>query len=651
MSVILQVRVNAGAWQSGDPITGTEIYAVDTDQIDLTAVSKVGWGSSPPARWEIYDYPPGFPLPAGWSEEAASGIYYYSGNEDPPAIIVDANWGKFVFNLHATEGTVRTVDYNTGVIVLSPGGLKGIGRGEGARFGGAHLRWVKNLMEDAGVLDTLAALSAVYTYAPTTASIKAATATFIRGVTTGGLIVTPGADGSASTATAVNANGTTVKPFDLAATVLRLIGNTSTFIRGITTGTPQGGLLITPGADGAVVTLAAKNADATTTKPLNIVASALTLNGSAIGGALSINPFTSGTPTLVAAAGPGALNRLSGTVSAATLPAAVSGETAIVEIIGLGPIVVTRAGADTINGSTTYIVPGATDPERTSVRFVCDAAGAWTVGTPSLFIRGPALGGALVTPGADAATCTIAAKNADGTTAKPLTTTGSAAEHATTAGNLRVICVGGYLQSQAPSAYHDITTISHRTSPGAEALCMTETLNATGACTYNYVAAASCEFQHNASPRVAFDATTVSLSATGHIKENAAGTIFEREYLASATISSATTTTVDSFVTASERVYAVELHGYMSNDTDNEGAVFHRVAAFKNVAGTVTQIGTSKTPGEAGGDGFYFQDAGQAAVNLTLDFSGTSIRARLTTDVADTVNINTQMKIRERVLA
>lgn len=156
MSVILQVKINGGAPQSGDPITGTEILAVTADRIQLTAASKVGWSGSPPARWEMYDYPPGFALPAGWTSEAATGIYYYSGNEDPPIVTVGASWGKFVFNLSATEGTTRTTDYNTGVIVLGPGGLKGMGRGEGARFGGAHLRWVKNLMQDAVVLSAAA---------------------------------------------------------------------------------------------------------------------------------------------------------------------------------------------------------------------------------------------------------------------------------------------------------------------------------------------------------------------------------------------------------------------------------------------------------------------------------------------------------------
>ncbi|MGK3945829.1 hypothetical protein ABK046_46730, partial [Streptomyces caeruleatus] len=46
--------------------------------------------------------------------------------------------------------------------------------------------------------------------------------------------------------------------------------------------------------------------------------------------------------------------------------------------VGLGPIVVTRAGADTINGATSYTIPGATDPIRSVAIFTCDAAGQWT---------------------------------------------------------------------------------------------------------------------------------------------------------------------------------------------------------------------------------------------------------------------------------
>lgn len=153
---------------------------------------------------------------------------------------------------------------------------------------------------------------------------------------------------------------------------------TSHFLRG--NAGAEGGLLITPGADGSAVTLAGKNADGVTTKPVDIVATALTLNGAPIGGGSpAVHPFTSGTPTLVSS-GSGDINRLSGTVTAATLPPAVLGESCIVELVGLGDIVVSRDGTDTINGATSYTVPGATDPVRTVVAFICDAAGEWTVG-------------------------------------------------------------------------------------------------------------------------------------------------------------------------------------------------------------------------------------------------------------------------------
>lgn len=110
-------------------------------------------------------------------------------------------------------------------------------------------------------------------------------------------------------------------------------------------------------------------------------------------------------------------------------------------------------------------------------------------------------------------------------------------------------------------------------------------------------------------------------------------------------IASATTTTVASYTTESNRVYQVIAYITVSNDTDNEGAGYWLRAAFKNVAGTVTQIGATQTIAAD------LEDAGQTGLSGVLDFSGTAIRARLTTDAADTVNANAVLHIYERVLA
>jgi hypothetical protein len=63
------------------------------------------------------------------------------------------------------------------------------------------------------------------------------------------------------------------------------------------------------------------------------------------------------------------------------------------------------------------------------------------------------------------------------------------------------------------------------------------------------------------------------------------------------------------------------------------------------VAGTVTQIGSTQIIAAD------LEDAGQTGLSATIDFSGTDIRSRLTTDAADTVNANGALLILERVLA
>lgn len=126
---------------------------------------------------------------------------------------------------------------------------------------------------------------------------------------------------------------------------------------------------------------------------------------------------------------------------------------------------------------------------------------------------------------------------------------------------------------------------------------------------------------------------------------NPSGVQFEAFRPGSATIASATTTSVVTLATVAGRVY--QCIGFMtvSNDTDDEGAAYMVHAAFKRVSGTVTQIGSTEdvvTPKE---------DAGQTGLAAVLDFSGTDIRLRLTTDAADTVNVNGVLLVYERVLA
>jgi hypothetical protein len=180
------------------------------------------------------------------------------------------------------------------------------------------------------------------------------------------------------------------------------------------------------------------------------------------------------------------------------------------------------------------------------------------------------------------------------------------------------------------------------------------TLDNLGLVAHNAVATVTAvEHQHNTSPRLSYDSANVTLSGDKVIRENAAGTKFGEDVATTAFINTATTTYILTYATTTDRVYDVWAHDVASNDDDDEGASHRRVAVFRNVAGTLTQIGTTKTPaaGLGGLDVLDFEDAGQAGLDLTIDFSGTSIRVGYVTPSGDEVRINLSVSIKERVRA
>lgn len=138
MTVTAQARVNAGAAQTG------WTAAALGDTIQPTAASYATFGS-PVARWELYDFPPAFTVPAGWSS-AGSGdtlTFFWDGNGDPPAFVADER-GCYLMHLSATEGGSRVTSKVLVDIPLANGLLQ-IGRGEGELYGGTKLRWTKKL--------------------------------------------------------------------------------------------------------------------------------------------------------------------------------------------------------------------------------------------------------------------------------------------------------------------------------------------------------------------------------------------------------------------------------------------------------------------------------------------------------------------------
>lgn len=147
----LRVKLNAGAWQTGG------VTAALGDTVALSPDNTVGVTSY---RYEIFDYPPGFACPAGWSTDANS--VYYSTAATPPDFALDAvEWGKYALRLTVNGGvsevivgkTTRVqadpllIDEATALSVPSAIGLVGLMQRETNQFGGVD--WTRQINNDA----------------------------------------------------------------------------------------------------------------------------------------------------------------------------------------------------------------------------------------------------------------------------------------------------------------------------------------------------------------------------------------------------------------------------------------------------------------------------------------------------------------------
>lgn len=109
----------------------------------------------------------------------------------------------------------------------------------------------------------------------------------------------------------------------------------------------------------------------------------------------------------------------------------------------------------------------------------------------------------------------------------------------------------------------------------------------------------------------------------------------------------ATTTTAWSRATLAGTHYHVMVRMVASNDTDNESGSFEcRRASFRNLGGTLTQIGavTPAAPED-------HLDTTIAAALVTIDLSGTSIRARVTGVAGKTIRWRPIVEIEEVAIA
>ena len=123
MTITVQASLDGGAYASGG-ITATLGQTLD---LKLASTAGLDW-----VRWTLTDYPPGFALPAGWTD-AGDGTHYHIGFV-PPQVPGLTPWGKWMIRALGSNGDV---DEATAISVESPGGLRDFAYGEDTQFGGA----------------------------------------------------------------------------------------------------------------------------------------------------------------------------------------------------------------------------------------------------------------------------------------------------------------------------------------------------------------------------------------------------------------------------------------------------------------------------------------------------------------------------------
>lgn len=611
MSVTLQIRLNGGAPQTGG-VTG----AIG-DVVQLTAANKSTWGGA--ARWEIYDYPPSFTVPAGWTADS-DGVFYALGNADPPAFTISGstNWGKYGFRVTVLDGAVLATDDATALSIPSAGGLRSIMAGESTQFGGTRERWVKDLKADLRALASGA--SGTVTPDPDELVLRdgsgRAFATAFRGPTSAAAVVSSqsgqdvhldsaddvfldvGAEGDAVRVQVAGSDAMTITP-SAGTVTLAATARTIAVQSGVATN-----IELDSGRD--VSAIAARDVIldvGSTSDEVSIRAGGATK--------LTITPGAT-TTTLLAPVGQGV------EVSAdANAKVTLSGNTATVygaDRVALdGDTDVTIAAglvtATCSDSSGTYLVATNAPMHIQPAQAASGAGRALTIGggagqTPGTHLAGP-LNIDLGTPvSGNSGIVDIRASGSSLAQMRAFVTDYLELTSQRTGGGLvlRATPVNGIVQIEA---------------------------NARVLCRQNNAAAGHFDISSNRTRRYNSGETV----------------LFGTEIFGSATIASATTTNVVTFATVADRVYQCIGFLTVSNDTDNEGAAYWLRAAFKRVGGTVTQIGSTQTIAAD------LEDAGQTGLSAVLDFSGTDIRLRQVTDSADTVNVNGGLMVYERVLA
>jgi hypothetical protein len=211
----LRVARNGGA-----PATGA-ITGAYNDSIQLS-MDPAGQSGVYAQRWEIYEYPAGFTVPAGWTEDPSTHVYY-STAITPPAFTLPAAtyWGKYFFRLTINNGDpgvsglpkAQFVDESTALKIPSATGIQDVGYLEQRQFD-SQRSWVSALkgmlraMDALGVIATIVAAPA--NPADDTKMLRASAGAWVMTSTvkSNGTWISTGADPSGSGALRLSAGDT-----------------------------------------------------------------------------------------------------------------------------------------------------------------------------------------------------------------------------------------------------------------------------------------------------------------------------------------------------------------------------------------------------------------------------------------------------------
>lgn len=115
--------------------------------VQVSAVSIVGWDVQ---RWELYDYPPGWTAPTGWTTDPDTGVIYSTAITPAAFTLPAATFGKWMLRLRINDAVTNNsaldkfTDESTAFEVVAPNGLHDLGAGETTQFD-ALRAWVGHM--------------------------------------------------------------------------------------------------------------------------------------------------------------------------------------------------------------------------------------------------------------------------------------------------------------------------------------------------------------------------------------------------------------------------------------------------------------------------------------------------------------------------